>query len=131
MYNKYNAKKCSCSQGHIHDSVKEAKRCNELTFLEKAGDITNLRQQVKYVLIPTQREQSNKFITKGINKGQPKQGKVLEKEVAYYADFDYYTKDGKHIVEDTKGYKQGTAYGVFAIKRKLMLSVHGIKVREV
>ena len=40
-------------------------------------------------------------------------------------------RDGKKVVEDVKGYKQSTAYAVFAIKRKLMLSVHGIKIREV
>jgi hypothetical protein len=131
MYSKYNSRKVKCSQGHIHDSKKEAQRCNELTFLEKAGEITNLRQQVKYTLIPTQKEFTSGLITKGKNKGQPKTGKTLEKECSYYADFDYYTADGEHVVEDVKGYKGSTAYTVFKIKKKLMLYFHNIQVREV
>ena len=131
MYNKYNSSKCRCCQGHIHDSKKEAQRCNELTFLEMAGEITNLRQQVKYVLIPTQHEFVGELISRGKNKGQPKTGKVLEKEVSYIADFDYYTADGVHVVEDVKGYKGGVGYALYAIKRKLMLYVHNIRVKEV
>ena len=131
MYSKYNASKCRCSQGHIHDSKKETRRCNELTLLERAGEIHTLRQQVKYVLIPTQREFIGGWYSKGVNKGQPKQGKVLEKECSYYADFDYVTKSGEHVVEDTKGYKQGTAYAVFKIKKKLMLYEHGIRITEI
>ncbi len=65
MYSKYNSRKCECGQGHLHDSQKEAQRCNELTLLEKAGQISNLRQQVKYVLIPTQREFTGGWYSKG------------------------------------------------------------------
>lgn len=130
MYNKYNSSKCECCQGHIHDSKKEAQRCNELTFLEMAGEITNLRQQVKYVLIPTQHEFVGELISRGKNKGQPKPGKVIEKELSYYADF-VYIENGAEIVEDVKGYKGGQAYELFKIKRKLMLYFHGIRIREI
>lgn len=114
-------------QCHIHDSKKEAHRCNELTLLEKAGEITNLRQQVKYILIPTQYEYTGLLYSKGPKTGQPKPGKVLEKECSYKADFDYYDKSGKHIVEDTKGVKTKE----YLIKRKLMLHVHNIRIREI
>ena len=124
-YNKYRSVKARCNQGHIHDSCKEARRCNELTLLERAGQISNLRQQVKYVLIPTQRELASGCYTKGKYKGQPRKGKVLEKEVAYYADF-VYTENGREVVEDTKGMKTET----YKIKRKLMLYVHGIRIKE-
>lgn len=124
-YNKYRSVKARCNQGHIHDSCKEAHRCNELTLLERAGQISNLRQQVKYVLIPAQRELASGCYTKGKYKGQPKQGKVLEKEVAYYADF-VYTENGTEVVEDVKGVRTE----VFKIKRKLMLYVHGIRIKE-
>lgn len=127
MYNKYSAMKCRCSKGHLHDSKKEARRCNELTLLERVGEINNLRQQVKYTLIPTQYEQLKELYTKGKNKGQPKRGKLLEKECAYYADFDYYTKSGMHIVEDTKGVKTKE----YIIKRKLMLFLNKIQIREI
>ena len=125
-YNKYHSSKCRCNQNHVHDSRKEAQRCDELTFLEKAGVISQLRQQVKFVLIPTQRELSSGCYTKGKYKGQPKQGKVLEKEVAYYADF-VYIENGREVVEDTKGMKTET----YKIKRKLMLYVHGIRIKEI
>ena len=109
MYNKYSNKKCRCASGHIHDSKKEAKRCNELTILEQTGYIQDLRQQVKFVLIPSQKIG----------------GKVVERECSYYADF-VYSEGGRQIVEDTKGVKTKD----FIIKRKLMLYVHGIKIVE-
>ena len=49
---KYHSKKAKCNQGHIHDSKKEAARCDELMLLEKSGKIKNLRQQVRFELIP-------------------------------------------------------------------------------
>lgn len=103
--NKYGARR---SGGY--DSRKEHSRANELKLMQRAGLISNLREQVKYVLIPTQRDQ---------------QGKLLEKECSYYADF-VYDKDGVTVVEDTKGFRT-TEY---RIKRKLMLRVHGISITE-
>ena len=129
-YNKYHSSKCRCSQGHIHDSRKEARRCNELTLMEKAGAISNLRQQVKYVLIPTQREFTGGWYSKGEKKGQPKPGKIIERECCYIADFAY-IDNGAEIVEDVKGYTAGQAYAVFKIKKKLMLHVYGIRIREI
>lgn len=129
-YSKYNSAKARCNQGHIHDSKKEARRCNELSFLERAGEITNLRQQVKYILIPAQKELSTEIYRRGPKKGQLKEGKVIEQECSYYADFAY-QKNGHEVVEDVKGYRNGQAYAVFKIKKKLMLYVHGIRVREI
>lgn len=45
--NKYGAKKASCLYGHTHDSRKEARRCNELHLLQKAGAIKDLEAQIK------------------------------------------------------------------------------------
>lgn len=104
--NKYHAKK---SGGY--DSKKEHRRANELKLMQRAGLISCLREQVKYVLIPAQRGSD---------------GKILERECSYYADF-VYIKDGVTVVEDTKGVRT-TEY---KIKRKLMLSVHGIRIKEV
>lgn len=100
--------------GQTFDSQKEATRFCELKLLERAGEISNLRTQVPFVLIPAQRGAD---------------GKVIEKAVTYKADF-VYDKAGTQIVEDTKGYRGGNAYQVFSIKRKLMLQVHGIRVIE-
>lgn len=104
--NKYGARK---SGGY--DSRKEQRRSNELKLMQRAGLISNLREQVKYVLIPTQRDSC---------------GKLLEKECSYYADF-VYDRNGVTVVEDTKGVRTKE----YIIKRKLMSYVYGIRIKEV
>ena len=111
--------------GLVFDSNKEYQRWMELRLMERAGEISGLSRQVRYELIPAQREPD--IIGP---KGGRRPGKLIERSVDYVADF-VYTKDGTVVVEDTKGYKGGQAYALFAIKRKLMLQVWGIKVREV
>ena len=107
------------------DSKKEGVRYKELKMFERAGIIQDLQRQVKYVLIPAQYEPSGEIYTKGKEKGKPKKGKLIERECAYYADF-VYTENGKTVVEDTKGVKTPE----YIIKRKLMLYVHNIKIKE-
>lgn len=124
--NKYNAHSVEYD-GIQFDSQKEALRYKELAFLQTDGIITDLRRQVKYVLIPAQREPATVGARGGV-----KQGKLLEKECSYIADFVYrVVETGETVVEDVKGYRQGEAYKVFTIKRKLMLFVYGIIVKEV
>jgi hypothetical protein len=112
--------------GITFDSQKEANRFRELQLLERAGKITALQRQVKYVLIPTQREFSNEIYKKGAHQGHFKPGKVLEKECSYIADFAY-IQDGAYVAEDTKGVRTEA----YKIKRKLMLERYGIQIREV
>ncbi len=118
--NKYKSKKVEVD-GIVFDSKKEAKRYHELILLEKAGEIQNLQMQVKYVLIPAQREPD--IIGK---RGGIKPGKLIEKECSYYADF-VYQENEKTIVEDTKGMRTKD----YIIKRKLMLYVHKIRIIEI
>lgn len=102
------------------DSKKEAKRYSELLLLEKAGAISNLQMQVKYILIPKQYSKTE--FTKA------KKPKLLERECCYLADFAYIdTKAEELVVEDTKGMRTKD----YIIKRKLMLYVHGIKIKEI
>lgn len=109
--------------GEIFDSRKEARRYIELQWLLQAGAITDLQRQVRFELIPAQREPD----TIGPRGGR-KPGKLIEKEVAYIADFVYTDTDtGRRIVEDTKGMRTKD----YIIKRKLMLHVHGIRIREI
>lgn len=109
-WTKYNNKKITVD-GQIFDSKKEANRYQELVLLEKAGVIKNLSRQVKFVLIPSQRDEN---------------GKVIERECSYKADFTY--EEGiKTVVEDVKGYRTKE----YIIKRKLMLYQYGIRIREV
>lgn len=123
--NKYGNKNIITSDGTF-DSRKEYFRYKELSLLAKAGAIQNLKRQVKFVLIPTQYEPSTEVYKKGEKKGQPKPGRVIEKECSYYADF-VYELNGEKVVEDTKGVKTKE----YIIKRKLMLYIHGIRIREV
>lgn len=117
---KYGSKKVTID-GIVFDSKKEANRYCELKLLERAGRIKNLELQKPFELIPTQREPETMTKT-----GKVKQGKVIEQSVKYIADF-VYTENGKTVVEDTKGYKTKD----YIIKRKLMLYVYGIKIKEV
>lgn len=120
MRNKYHSRKVT-RNGITFDSVKESKRYQELLLLERAGVIQDLKRQVEFELIPTQREPDTVGKRGGIIKG-----KVIELSVKYKADF-VYTENGKTIVEDTKGFKTKD----YIIKRKLMLWVHGIKIKEI
>lgn len=122
---KYGSRKVTID-GITFDSIREGNRYKELKLLERAGIITGLQRQVKYVLIPAQREFCNEIYTKGKNKGCFKPGKLLEKECSYIADF-VYVQDGKTIVEDTKGFRTEA----YKIKRKLMLKEYGIRINEV
>ena len=114
-----------------YDSKAEAMRGRELELLQAAGKIEKLQRQVKFTLIPAQYELSDQVYTRGKLKGQPKRGKLIEKECSYYADFVYITEDGETVVEDVKGYQHGQAYAVFTIKRKLMLCKYGIRIKEI
>lgn len=119
--NKYHAHMTKVGDEVFH-SRKELRRYEELCLLEKAGQIKNLRREVKYILLPAQRETIWK-------NGKPRQGKCIEREVSYIADF-VYEENGQTIVEDVKG-GSATKTDAYVIKRKLMLYVHGIRIREV
>ena len=116
--NKYNAHKCRIGD-EVFDSRKEMRRYQELLLLEKAGMINDLRRQVKYLLLPAQRETV-------MRKGVPKPGKVIEREVVYTADF-VYKENGQTVVEDVKGMKTRD----YILRRKMLLYFHGIRIREV
>lgn len=112
---KYNNKHVSVDNIRFA-SITEANRYKELTLLQKAGKIENLRLQVPYELIPAQYAEVNGKKT------------CIERAVKYIADFMYYDKEkNEWVVEDAKGYKTE----VYKLKRKLMLSVYGIQVHEV
>lgn len=106
MMNKYGAKKITDPvTGEKFDSKKEYYRWCELRLLQRAGKIADLQRQVKYELIPKQ-------------KG--------ERACTYLADFVYKDSNGNTVVEDTKGVRTDA----YRIKRKLMLWVHGIRIKE-
>lgn len=120
QYTKYGNKKTTVD-GITFDSLKEAKRYKELSLMERAGMIQDLQRQVKYILIPAQREPDTVGARGGVHKG-----KLIERECSYVADFVYKEK-GQPIVEDTKGMQTKD----YILKRKMMLYFHGIKIKEV
>lgn len=87
-FNKFGAKKTNCLHGHTHASGREAKRCNELHLLVRAGEIENLEQQPQF------------WFT--IN-GEPVKHET-GRRVGYKADFSFIDRQsGKLIIEDAKG----------------------------
>lgn len=98
------------------DSKREARRYMDLWLMQRAGEISGLRTQVKYELIP---KQAHKDGTK-------------ERAIEYVADF-VYEQGGETLVEDSKGFRDtsSAAYRLFVMKRKMMLYFYGITVREV
>ena len=94
------------------DSKREAARYKELLLMQRAGLISDLKTQVKYMLIPTQRDEK---------------GNLLFKKRFYIADFVYRDKDGNLVVEDAKGVRTE----VYKLKRALMYREYGILIREV
>ncbi len=98
--------------GRKFDSIKEGTRYADLKLMERAGEISELRCQVAFVLIPSQKD---------------KNGKTIERPVKYIADFVYKDKNGSTVVEDTKGVRTAD----YIIKRKLMLYIHKIRIKEI
>lgn len=98
------------------DSKREARRYMDLWLMQRAGEITNLRTQVKYPLLPKQERKDG----------------TKERAIDYVADF-VYEKDGETVAEDSKGFRNTSSatYKVFVMKRKMMLYFHGITVKEV
>lgn len=112
IMNKYRNKK-TIRFGITFDSIKEADRYTYLYSLVQAGEITDLKTQVPFVVIDKN---------------------DIYRDAKYLADFTYnlITPNGKEfVVEDVKGMKRGTAYTVFKLKQKLMYSRYEIVVREV
>lgn len=101
---RYSAKRTEGPNGKFYHSKKEAQRAHELYLLQKIGAVHNLREQVPFVVVP-------------------KAGG--ERAVTYRADF-VYEENGVQVVEDVKGHRTQ----LYDLKRKLMVWVHGIKIRE-
>ncbi len=105
--NKYHARRTG---GHA--SGKEHGRAMMLRLMQRAGEISGLREQVSFELIPAQRDAD---------------GQLLERSCRYVADFVYTdNRTGLTVVEDSKGVRTPE----YRIKRKLMLHVHGIRIKE-
>ena len=130
MRAKYGNSKIKNAYG-IFDSQLEYARFIFLSNRQKEGEISGLRRQVEYLLIPAQYGTEIRHL-----KTKDKEVRVLlERPCSYIADF-VYERNGKTIVEDCKGedkkYKGkrfSTQTADFKIKKKLMLYIHNIQIK--
>ena len=114
--NKFGARKTTVF-GQTFDSKHEAERYLELRAMEREGKIRHLATQVPFELIPAQLDG---------------EGKLLERPAKYIADFTYwerYENGFRFVVEDAKS--PATRTETYRIKKKLLLYVHGIRIKEV
>jgi len=119
--NKYHAKKVTIL-GIDFDSKKEAMRWLLLKDMENKGEISDLQRQVPFELLPAIYED----VTVHLKTKDKIERKLKQRSVSYIADF-VYTKDGKQIVEDTKGLRLPE----YILKKKMMLALLNIEISEV
>lgn len=110
----------------IFDSRKEYRRWGVLLEQERLSAIYNLQRQVPYTLVPAQYEE---YLVTGKRSSKMKRRR-LEAPIFYKADFVYSLKDGTVVVEDVKS-NATRKLPDYVMKRKLMLYVHGIKLKEI
>lgn len=114
---KYRNKRVQTPHG-VFSSVREWRRYGELLLMEKAGAISLLERQHRFPIE-----------INGV------------KICTYVSDFDYKDKDGWLVVEDVKPnfkteasrkrYQATAPYRMFLLKKRLMLALNGIDVKEV
>lgn len=96
--NKYHNKKIDTEDGKF-DSMYEYQKWCELKLLEKNGEISNLKRQVKFNVIPQIKTQAGTL-----------------REINYIADF-IFEKDGILYVADSKGIETPE----YKIKKRLII----------
>lgn len=106
-YRKFGNTKVKAPDGTVYDSKREYRRGQELQLLQKCGEISDLKMQVRIPLLPKQSG---------------------ERAVDYIADYTYH-QNGTLVVEDVKS--KATKTAAYVLKRKMLLFFHGIHVKEV
>lgn len=110
-HQKYRNKKVRTEDGLTFDSRAEYRHWQHLCWRLKAGEIRDLRRQVPFELAPG-------VLVAGRRRPP----------LRYFADFVWVdSATGEEVVEDVKG----ASTDAWRIKRHLMMSVHGIAVREI
>lgn len=110
-HQKYSNQRVTDAEGQKFDSKAEHRHWLHLQELAKSGQITQLRRQVVFELAPAVRLKGRK-----------------KPALRYVADFVWVdAATGEQVVEDVKG----AVTDVWRIKQHLMLSVHGIEVKEI
>ncbi len=110
---KYSSTKVD-QDGITFDSKKEARRWADLERLQAAGQISELRRQVPFVLAPSVR-------LIGEQRAKP--------ALRYFADSTY-VRDGMLVIEDVKS-PPTRKTAIYRAKRHLMKSVLALDITEV
>lgn len=105
--NKYRNNPCDYDGIHF-DSEWERERYIELRLAERAGEISGLKVKPRYELI-----------VNGV--------KICER--GFYPDFEYISKDGIKVVEDTKS--KATMTKVYQMKKNLLKALYNLDVKEI
>ncbi|MBO7213983.1 MAG: DUF1064 domain-containing protein [Clostridia bacterium] len=103
---KYGNKRIETPDG-MFDSKAEYERWCELQLLQRIGSITDLKRQVKFVLIDKSEH---------------------GRELSYIADFTYQDGDEK-VIEDVKS--EATKTPLYRLKKRLVAERYGIDIKEV
>lgn len=106
---KYGARRTEVD-GIKFDSMREARRYQELKLLERGKAIKDLELQPEFVILKTHKDIEGKTV----------------RGIKYVADFAYW-QDGQYVIEDAKGMKTD----VYKLKKKLVEYIHQIKITEV
>lgn len=111
---KYNAKRTVLDGITFHSKL-EANRWRELKLMQKAGEITELSRQVEFELTAMPRRQEIAKVHGFVVVGR------------YRADFTYFDKERRLVVEDAKGVRTA----LYSWKKKHFEIEYGIKITEV
>lgn len=98
---RYFNKRTGCAEGHNHASAKEAKRCNDLVLLQRAGQIVGLKFEPRFHFHVNGREVK-------MRNGQC---------ASYRPDFTY-VEGGKQVAEEVKA-KNGYVQEASALRMAL------------
>lgn len=96
-YSKYHNKKYTDSDGQTFDSKKEYRIYCELLLRQRAGEITDLKRQQPFEIIPPLYQTE----TVQLKTKEKEVKRLVQKGITYIADFTY-TENGKQVVVDCK-----------------------------
>lgn len=116
FYNKYQAKKV-VFKGIKFDSTHERDYYIQLCHLQKKGEISCLRLQTPFVIIP----QTTKLVPKQLKTKIKYEKKVVEQDAGYHNDFSFFDEKKRVYVCCEYKSEMTAALPDYILRRKLMI----------